>query len=64
MTVAGAISSPATRRSDRWSDGEGRALDPFGEPIAGLFAAGNTTAHPMGPGYPATRVPVAPSAPA
>jgi len=24
----------------------------FGNPIAGLYAAGNTTAHPMGPGYP------------
>lgn len=34
------------------TDGDGRALDPFGEPVAGLYAAGNTTAHPMGPGYP------------
>ncbi|MBP2366206.1 FAD-dependent oxidoreductase [Pseudonocardia parietis] len=34
------------------TDGEGRALDPFGEPVPGLYAAGNTTAHPMGPGYP------------
>ena len=34
------------------TDPSARALDPFGEPIPGLFAAGNTTAHPMGPGYP------------
>lgn len=34
------------------TDGEGRALDPFGDVIDGLYAAGNTTAHPMGPGYP------------
>jgi 3-oxosteroid 1-dehydrogenase len=34
------------------TDGDGRALDAFGDPIAGLYAAGNTTAHPMGPGYP------------
>ena len=34
------------------TDGDGRALDAFGEAIPGLFAAGNTTAHPMGPGYP------------
>ena len=34
------------------TDGDGRALDAFGEPVPGLFAAGNTTAHPMGPGYP------------
>ena len=34
------------------TDGDGRALDPFGEPVRGLYAAGNTTAHPMGPGYP------------
>lgn len=34
------------------TDGDGRALDSFGEPIPGLYAAGNTTAHPMGPGYP------------
>jgi succinate dehydrogenase/fumarate reductase flavoprotein subunit len=34
------------------TDGSGRVLDPFGDPIPGLFAAGNTTAHPMGPGYP------------
>lgn len=33
------------------TDPDGQALDPFGEPIAGLFAAGNTTAHPLGPGY-------------
>jgi 3-oxosteroid 1-dehydrogenase len=31
---------------------DGQALDAFGEPIEGLYAAGNTTAHPMGPGYP------------
>ncbi|WP_103381320.1 FAD-dependent oxidoreductase [Pseudonocardia dioxanivorans] len=34
------------------TDGEGRALDTFGDPVPGLYAAGNTTAHPMGPGYP------------
>lgn len=34
------------------TDGDGRALDAFGEPVPGLYAAGNTTAHPMGPGYP------------
>lgn len=34
------------------TDRDGRALDPFGEPVPGLFAAGNTTSHPMGPGYP------------
>jgi succinate dehydrogenase/fumarate reductase flavoprotein subunit len=33
------------------TDGAGRALDAFGEVVPGLFAAGNTTAHPMGPGY-------------
>lgn len=34
------------------TDGDGQALDPFGEKTPGLFAAGNTTSHPMGPGYP------------
>ncbi|MBW0090167.1 FAD-dependent oxidoreductase [Pseudonocardia sp. KRD-184] len=34
------------------TDGDGRALDSFGDPVPGLYAAGNTTAHPMGPGYP------------
>jgi succinate dehydrogenase/fumarate reductase flavoprotein subunit len=34
------------------TDGDGQALDAFGEPVPGLYAAGNTTAHPMGPGYP------------
>lgn len=34
------------------ADGDGQALDAFGEPVPGLYAAGNTTAHPMGPGYP------------
>jgi succinate dehydrogenase/fumarate reductase flavoprotein subunit len=34
------------------TDADGRALDAFGEPVPGLYAAGNTTAHPMGPGYP------------
>ena len=33
------------------TDAEARAVDAFGEPIPGLFAAGNTTAHLMGPGY-------------
>ncbi|HEY1508532.1 MAG TPA: FAD-dependent oxidoreductase [Solirubrobacteraceae bacterium] len=31
---------------------DGVVLNSFGEPIPGLYAAGNTTAHPMGPGYP------------
>jgi len=31
---------------------DGQAMDSFGDPIPGLYAAGNTTAHPMGPGYP------------
>jgi len=30
---------------------DGQAVDAFDEPIAGLYAAGNTSAHPMGPGY-------------
>jgi hypothetical protein len=34
------------------TDGDGRALDAFGVAVPGLFAVGNTTAHPMGPGYP------------
>lgn len=34
------------------TDEDGSALDVFGIRIDGLFAAGNTTAHPMGPGYP------------
>jgi len=34
------------------TDGDGRALDAFGAVVPGLYAAGNTTAHPMGPGYP------------
>ena len=33
------------------TDPDGRALDAFDDPIAGLFAIGNTTAQPMGPGY-------------
>ena len=33
------------------TDPNGRVLDPFDEAIPGLFAAGNTTAQPMGPGY-------------
>lgn len=31
--------------------GDGQVMDAFDEPIAGLYAIGNTTAHPMGPGY-------------
>jgi hypothetical protein len=31
---------------------DGQAVDSFGDPITGMYAAGNTTAHPMGPGYP------------
>ncbi len=34
------------------TDERGRAIDVDGEPIAGLYAAGNTTAHPSGGGYP------------
>ena len=33
------------------TDPEARALDVFDDPIPGLFAVGNTTAQPMGPGY-------------
>jgi succinate dehydrogenase/fumarate reductase flavoprotein subunit len=39
-TKGGIVTTPA-----------GQAVDPFDEPIPGLYAAGNTTAHPMGPGY-------------
>jgi len=34
------------------TDGLGRVLDEAGAPIEGLYAVGNTTAHPMGRGYP------------
>lgn len=34
------------------TDSRARALDVDGIPIPGLFAAGNTTAHPVGGGYP------------
>ncbi len=34
------------------TDGAARVLDVDGRPLGGLFAAGNTTAHPMGRGYP------------
>lgn len=34
------------------TDGNGRVLNVDGEAISGLFAAGNTTAHPAGGGYP------------
>jgi succinate dehydrogenase/fumarate reductase flavoprotein subunit len=34
------------------TDANAQALDPFGEQIPGLYAVGNTTSHPMGPGYP------------
>ncbi|SHK52995.1 Succinate dehydrogenase/fumarate reductase, flavoprotein subunit [Pseudonocardia thermophila] len=44
------------------TDGDGRALDVFGEPIPGLYAAGNTTAHPMGPGYPGAGATLGPGA--
>lgn len=33
------------------TDPDARALDAFDAPIPGLFAVGNTTAQPMGPGY-------------
>lgn len=33
------------------TNADGQAVDAFEEPIPGLYAAGNTTAHPMGPGY-------------
>lgn len=33
------------------TDADARALDAFDDPIPGLFAVGNTTAQPMGPGY-------------
>jgi hypothetical protein len=31
---------------------DGQARDAFDGPIPGLYALGNTSAHPMGPGYP------------
>lgn len=34
------------------TDGNGQAVDSFDEPVAGLYAVGNTSSHPMGPGYP------------
>ncbi len=34
------------------TDARARALDVDGNPIEGLYAAGNTTAHPVGGGYP------------
>jgi 3-oxosteroid 1-dehydrogenase len=34
------------------TDALAQALDVDSQPIAGLYAAGNTTAHPMGGGYP------------
>ncbi len=33
------------------TDATGQAIDAFDDPIPGLYATGNTTAHPMGPGY-------------
>ena len=33
------------------TDVDGRGLDPFGEPIEGLFAVGNVSAHPVAFGY-------------
>jgi 3-oxosteroid 1-dehydrogenase len=44
------------------TDGQGRALDAFGDPIRGLYAAGNTSAHPMGPGYPGAGATLGPGA--
>ena len=44
------------------TDGNGQALDPFGEPVPGLYAAGNTTSHPMGPGYPGAGATLGPGA--
>lgn len=46
--VSGAIGTKGGIRTDE----HGRALDSFDAAIPGLYAAGNTTAHPMGPGYP------------
>jgi 3-oxosteroid 1-dehydrogenase len=34
------------------TDALARVLNSDGDPIEGLYAAGNTTAHPMGGGYP------------
>ena len=45
-------STSVTSGTGIMTDGDGRALDPFDEVILGLFAAGNTTSNPMGPGYP------------
>jgi succinate dehydrogenase/fumarate reductase flavoprotein subunit len=33
------------------TDVDGRALDPWGDPIAGLYAVGNVSAHPIAFGY-------------
>lgn len=34
------------------TNADGQAIDVFGDEIPELYAAGNTTAHPAGPGYP------------
>jgi succinate dehydrogenase/fumarate reductase flavoprotein subunit len=44
---AGAIGTKGGIRTDA----QGRALDPFGEVIPGLFAVGNNSAHPVAFGY-------------
>ena len=44
---AGAIGTKGGIRTDA----EGRALDPFGEILPGLFAVGNNAAHPFAFGY-------------
>ena len=44
---AGAIGTKGGIRTDA----DGRALDPFGEVIPGLFAVGNNSAHPFAFGY-------------
>ena len=38
------------------SDGHARVLDAVGRPIAGLYAAGNDAASPMGGDYPAAGI--------
>lgn len=45
--TCGAIGTKGGARTDA----EARALDPFGEPIAGLHVVGNNSAHPIAFGY-------------
>ncbi|MFR9807139.1 FAD-dependent oxidoreductase [Pseudonocardia sp. RS010] len=56
--VSGVIGTKGGVLTDR----DGQVLDAFGEPIPGLYAAGNTSAHPMGPGYPGAGATLGPGA--